>query len=292
VYTLVKLFYKKKNFKNTKKKNIYIVYKKLNNDAYKLKYMKYKAKYLDMMGGAAQPVGEITLDKQTEILAHPTLGIRPKFPLAKLYKAAHITLRPDNFEETDGTYVSIWINPEKGDIICGTGAYPQESILLDNEPKVGPNSTPEDIQGWLQMKRTVEVLPVLVTDDQVPDRQYDDTVGTQFTRITEKYHIITENSHIWSKINTFEKRKLNTLNTFFESLRNQNLSELFSSSGQEKLKDNAIIKELKISDMSQKYTGVGWIKAPLKMDVILQDGIVKKTAIVNLRPHDCVAYFN
>ena len=66
----------------------------MNNDAYKLKYMKYKAKYLDMRGGAAQPVGEITLDKQTEILAHPTLGIRPKFPLAKLYKAAHITLRP------------------------------------------------------------------------------------------------------------------------------------------------------------------------------------------------------
>ena len=142
------------------------------------------------------------------------------------------------------------------------------------------------------MKRTVEVLPVLVTDDQVPDRQYDDTVGTQFARITEKYNIITENSHIWSKINTFEKRKLNTLNTFFESLRNQNLSELFSSSGQEKLKDNAIIKELKISDMSQKYTGVGWIKAPLKMDVILQDGIVKKTAVVRLGQHDCVAYFN
>jgi hypothetical protein len=38
-----------------KKKYIYIVYKKMNNDAYKLKYMKYKAKYLElknMLGGA------------------------------------------------------------------------------------------------------------------------------------------------------------------------------------------------------------------------------------------------
>lgn len=264
----------------------------MNNDVYKLKYLKYKTKYLDMMGEATQLVGEITLDRQTKIFVHPTLGIRPKFPLAKLYKAEHVTLTPDNFEETDGTYLSIWINPEKEEIICGTGAYPQESILLDNKQKVGPDSTYEDIQVWLQMKRANEVLPVLVTDDQVPDRQQDDTVGTRFARITEKYNIITEKSHIWSKINTFDERKLGTLNIFFELLHNQNISELSSPIGANKLKSNVIIKELKISDMSQKYTGVGWIKAPLKMDVILQDGIVKKTAVVNLRPHDCVAYFN
>jgi hypothetical protein len=265
----------------------------MNEEYYKQKYLKYKAKYAALQAAGSESIlvsePEVTLESQTEIKAHPILGIRPRNPIAKIYKAKSVVLQDEDFEKTNGTYLSLWIDPtNKNDvkITCGTGAYPQDTLHQTIEPKVGPNSDPQAVTEWLNSQKSKDKLHVIVNDNEIKDREVVPGNTEILVGIASQYNINLKGSHIMGKINTFDSRKMGTLENFFKNLRESVGSGLLFSAN-----NNALVKEMKVTDFRNKMH-MGWVKAPYKLDVILQDEIVKMRAVVTLKPEQCVAYFN
>ena len=221
--------------------------------------------------------------------------------------------------KTNGTYFSIWIkcnddNRENGEVILGTGGYPQDKLHLpDTEPKISitdinkmkndnideleKKQIQDKIDKWFKHNKKKETIPAIIESMYISDRKAESSVTLEkFITLCNIYGIKYNNSHSINHIkqNDMDIEKLHELNRFFAIIKSIIYCKTF-----DEIKEfidkklgmffNNIEEDVIITDYTTKYTGKTWIKGHFRLELIIRDRIYKLPAIIKLPPSDVIA---
>jgi hypothetical protein len=322
------------------KKNIYK--NKIEKYKYLLEKYQYKLKHNNFMFGGA--ISNFTEQKSIDHIIDNTEGNNNNqivnFFLSDEYikknsqdKYGKNILFDGLLEKkTDGIYFSLWIkcndqNGENGEIILGTGGYPQDKLSQPPQQPQQPQPpqppqprvfiTIHDVrtmqsdeasqeikseiakkyEEWYKYNISRDRIPVIIESKYISDRQDKMATVLDFIKICTLSGINYTNSHTINHIasNDLSADRLQTLNLFFTNIlpiiNCRTGYEIYDFIDKNLRRSVSSMDDVNITDYSKKYNdnGNAWIKGHFKVELIIRDRIMKFPAVIKLKPSDIIA---